>query len=430
MSSDPSTATAPPGTSSEVASDLTAAFALVSEMTRDLALAADTGRALERSLGTIARQLRAAAGSLWLFEEASGELVCRASIGEHSLEGHRLPLDRGVMARSFEAKTAERIADAARDADFNPLVSRLVGGESCSMLFAPMLLGEQPLGAIQLVNRTDGGCFGDDDLGPLQLLASSAALALSNARMAASLVEHREVWRDVELAAEIQRSLLPAPRQGPFPVQGRNIPARTVSGDFFDILSLDDGSIGFCLGDVSGKGVNAAILMAKSASLYRYLARTIREPSPLFQALNRELCDTSTRGMFVTMVAGIFEPERGIVRLANAGHEPPLVHDGGHVFEEIPAGAPPLGVVPDGFFPEVALDLAGGSLYVFSDGLTEATCAAGQPLGSEGVRRLVTQHAALPIAERVEAILAAVGALSPRDDLTLLSVCGAGKDCR
>jgi sigma-B regulation protein RsbU (phosphoserine phosphatase) len=298
------------------------------------------------------------------------------------------------------------------------------------MLFAPLLLGEQPLGAIQLVNRTDGSCFSDDDLGPLQLLASSVALAVSNARMAASLASHLEVRRDVELAAEIQRSLLPSQHSSPFPVRGRNIPARTVSGDFFDILPLDDGSIGFCLGDVSGKGVNAAILMAKTASLYRYLARTIREPSPVLQALNRELCDTSTRGMFVTMVAGIFEPERGTVRLANAGHEPPLVHDGGRSFEEIPAGAPPLGVVHDVFFSEVALDLAGGSLYVFSDGLTEATSAAGRPLGSEGVRRLVVRHAALPSAERVDAILEAVGALSPRDDLTLLTVCGAGTECR
>jgi sigma-B regulation protein RsbU (phosphoserine phosphatase) len=430
MSSEPSSASVSRERTPEVVSDLTRAFGLVSEMTRDLALAADTGKALERSLAIIAGQLRAAAGSLWLFDEAEGDLVCRASIGEHPLEGHRLPLDHGVVARSFGSKAAERIADAARDPDFNPLVSELVGDESCSMLFAPMLLGEQPLGAIQLVNRSDGGCFGDDDLGPLQLLASSAALALSNARMAASLVEHREVWRDVELAAEIQRSLLPPPRPGPFPIRGRNIPARSVSGDFFDILPLDDASIAFCLGDVSGKGINAAILMAKSASLYRYLARTIREPSPLLQALNRELCDTSTRGMFVTMVAGIFDPERGIVRLANAGHEPPLVHDGGLAFEEVPAGAPPLGIVPDGCFPEVALDLAGGSLYVFSDGLTEATCAAGQQLGSQGVRRLVAKHAALPIAERVDAILAEVGALSPRDDLTLLAVCGAGADCR
>ena len=247
---------------------------------------------------------------------------------------------------------------------------------------------------------------------------------------AAPLVEHRRVQHDVELAAEIQRSLLPAPTPGPFPVQGRNVPARIMSGDFFDILPLEDGTIGFCLGDVSGKGLDAAILMTKSASLYRYLARTIREPSPLLQALNRELCDTSTRGMFVTMVAGIFEPEHGIVRLANAGHEPPLVHDGGHAFDEIPAGAPPLGVVEGLFFPEVALDLAGGSLYVFSDGLTEATCAGGQQLGSDGVRRLVTQHAALSAATRVDTILEAVGALSPRDDLTLLAVCGAGANCR
>ena len=177
------------------------------------------------------------------------------------------------------------------------------------------------------------------------MLASSAALAIANARMAESLVEHERVRRELELAAEIQRTLLPAPRPEPFPVCGVNIPARTVSGDFFDILPLEGSRIAFCLGDVSGKGMNAALLMAKTASLYRCLAKTTESPGALLAALDREICETATRGMFVTMVAGIYDPARGEVTLANAGHEPALLHGLDGAFDPLPAEAPPLGIV-------------------------------------------------------------------------------------
>jgi sigma-B regulation protein RsbU (phosphoserine phosphatase) len=253
-------------------------------------------------------------------------------------------------------------------------------------------------------------------------MASSAALAISNARMAERLVEHQRVKRELELAAEIQRNLLPAARPAPFPVYGVNVPARTVSGDFYDFLPIDDARVAFCLGDVSGKGINAALLMAKTASLYRCLAKSVASPGELLARLNDEIVETATRGMFVTMAAGVYDASSGGVRIANAGHEPPLHHarDGG--FVSLPAEAPPLGIVAGADFPETGLALAGGSLYLCSDGLTEACGEGGEALGAEGLRRLVTRFAGEPLAERVEAIAADVGKLELRDDLTLLAV--------
>ncbi len=92
------------------------------------------------------------------------------------------------------------------------------------------------------------------------------------------------------------------------PICGINRPIREVSGDFYDYFELPDGTIAFALGDVSGKGMNAALLMAKTASLFRCLGKTIRDPARLLSILNREICETTSRGMFVTMVAGLYEP--------------------------------------------------------------------------------------------------------------------------
>jgi sigma-B regulation protein RsbU (phosphoserine phosphatase) len=149
-------------------------------------------------------------------------------------------------------------------------------------------------------------------------------------------------------------------------------------------------------------------------------------PGRLLGQLNEELCETSTRGMFVTMVAGTFDPKRGIVCLANAGHEPPLCRSAAGEFTAVPAEAPPLGIasgiVKDGIFPGAELRLGGGSLYVFSDGLTEACSHEGGLLGAEGVKELISASAHHPVAERVQEIVTRVGQLELRDDLTLLAV--------
>ena len=165
--------------------------------------------------------------------------------------------------------------------------------------------------------------------------------------------------------------------------------------------------------------------MAKTASLYRCLAREAAGPGPLLARLNDELCETATRGMFVTMLAGIYDSEQGTVQLANAGHEPALLHGHDGSFESFGATAPPIGILSDTHFPEEEVELAGGTLYVCSDGLTEAACADGEELGSAGFMRLVERFEAKPPAERVDAIAAEAERYDLRDDLTLLLVSDA-----
>ena len=409
------------------APEFSGAFALLAKMTEDFAESLDVGATLERALVSIVDNLGAEAGSIWLVDEDGLTLTCRASVGPDQITGTRLSVSEGILGRSVRQNLCQSVFDVTQDPSFNPGVDAKSGFATRSLLCAPVSFTERALGAIEIVNKsTPDGRFNEADARVLRALAAAAALGVANAQMAASAAEHQRVQRELELAAEIQRSLLPTPQPEPFPVFGVNLPARTVSGDFYDILPLADGRIAFCLGDVAGKGMNAALMMAKTASLYRCLTRSIEDPGPLLGRLNDEISETASRGMFVTMVAGVYEPASGVACIANAGHEPVLWRRPSGEFEAIPAEAPPLGIaeeiVPGGVFPETRVTLEGGALYVFSDGLTEACTGNGSPLGADGVKRLIDQLAGRPLAQRVDAIVSEVARFELRDDLTLLAV--------
>jgi sigma-B regulation protein RsbU (phosphoserine phosphatase) len=405
---------------------------LLALMGADFASSRNLAATLAKAVERITHYLDAEGGALFLLDETAGKLRCHACCGAVEIIGLVLDADQGIVGRSVQANAGCIVRDASQDPDFHRGVDTQTGFTTRSILCAPMSVRDERIGAIELVNKRGGdGLFDVNDLAILQGLSSSAALAIVNARQAEALVEQERVRHELELATEIQRSLLPQARPEPFPVHGVNVPARMVSGDFFDFFEREDGAICFALGDVSGKGMNAALMMAKTASLFRCLGKTETSPGRLLAVINREICETSTRGMFVTMVGGVFDPGTGRVRLANAGHEPPLCRDPDGRYRALPAEAPPLGILPlggpDGY-PETEVNLNGGTLYVFSDGVTEGRVGDDQTLGAEGLKGILDASAQMPVADRLHAVIARLrrsGRL-PRDDLTLLAVNDAG----
>ncbi len=230
--------------------------------------------------------------------------------------------------------------------------------------------------------------------------------------------------KDLELAREIQRSLLPTATPLTSAITGINIPAREVSGDFYDYFVLPDGRIYFNLADVSGKGMNAALLMAKTSGLFHCLGKALHDPGKLLAYINNEICETAIRGMFITLIAGLYDPRNGRIRLANAGHLPALYRSRNGQFHDYPAQAPPLGILPDTRFPENELTLDGGSLYLFSDGLTEAVQADRSRLELAGLMQLISRHTTLPPAARLAALVSDARQATPvlHDDITALLI--------
>jgi len=200
-----------------------------------------------------------------------------------------------------------------------------------------------------------------------------------------------EIQEDLELAREIQQGLLPKQTGNEFPVCAINLPAREVSGDFFDFFPLPGGRLYFNIADVSGKGMNAAILMAKTSSLFRCLGKAIHSPAKLLSMINTELVETSIRGRFVTMIAGVYDPKARQVVLVNAGHLP-VIHlkqDGQHAF--LQTDDSPLGITDGLEFTEITINLGQDQLMMYTDGVTECHNRGRTTLTDEALVKLFGQ---------------------------------------
>ena len=403
---------------------------LIAAMTREFTATRDPEVMAKTGLEKITNYVGAEASSLFLLDDSGEELVCSACFGPVDITGLRIPADAGIVGRCYQERDGQMVRDVTEDKDFGAMVDEQTGFTTKSILCAPLSLGDDCLGCIEIINKTtDDNLFETHDLTLLETLAGAAALAIHNFRLTQQVVKQERQRHELELAAQIQRQLLP-PSEGPdFPIHGINMPALSVSGDFYDILPLSDGRIWFNVSDVSGKGMNAALLMAKTSSLFRCLAKGTDNPGRLMDAINNELCETGTNGLFVTMAAGLFNPADGTVLLANAGHEPPLLLDGyGESFSSFEAEAPPLGIAPgingpEGY-PTQVIELHGGTLYIFTDGLTEATTFGGGMLGIDGARALIRDHAQENPERQVNSITGAVRlpGQSLRDDLTMVII--------
>jgi len=207
------------------------------------------------------------------------------------------------------------------------------------------------------------------------------------------------------------------------PLVGVNIPARELSGDFYDYFRLPDGRIYFTLADVAGKGTNAALLMVKTGTLFRSLGKRLSAPEQLLRNINDELCETATRGMFVTMIAGVYDPQPGELRMVNAGHPPALLLAADGRLRALAANAPPLGILPGHEYTATTTTLGQGALYLFSDGVIEGRLADGRCLGLQGLVGLLLKLHALPRAERLQTLVARLQhqqGQAATDDMTLL----------
>ncbi|MDX1514102.1 MAG: GAF domain-containing SpoIIE family protein phosphatase [Gammaproteobacteria bacterium] len=410
---------------------------LLANIGQDFASSLDISASLDKALARIADNLNAEAASLFLLENDDKDLVCRACFGPTDITGLRIGASDGIVGRSVQENCCQIVRDVRLDPDFAKSVDEESGFTTRSILCAPMSVKDRRVGAIELLNKRSGDrLFSHDDQSALQVLASSAALALINARLTTALIEQEKMRRELELAAEIQRNLLPRRRSVDFPVAGINVPARGVSGDFYDIFSLADGRVCFNVGDVSGKGINAALLMAKTSSLFRCLGKAVHDPGKLLFLINAEICETGTRGMFVTIVGGIYDPQTDTVRFANAGHEPPLYRTESGAYHAFPAEVPPLGiatdVVPESGFPVTELALKGGTFTVFTDGITEGRREDGGMLGVKGLKSLMEAYRSLAPIERITKIADSLdrpGAIL-HDDLTLLTIEKSAPDTR
>ena len=400
---------------------------IINKMNQEFAMSLDLDETLNTALKLIIKRLNAQAANIFLINNRTKKFECIASQNQNHLDEYQLDLKDGVMGKAVEQKKCIRVGDVRKDvreiAEFYFDLDNKTNFTTFSVLCAPLIAANDCIGVIHCLNKkTDDKLFKEDDRELLELLSTPAALAIRNAKMALEMVEQNKMQKEVQIVGEIQKSLLSSNKKEPFPLAGINIPAKVISGDFYNFNDLGDGKYGFGVADVSGKGIKSSLLMSKASSLYSCLSKTNFSPADLLIQLNNEICETISRGMFVTMLIGIYDKNNKELLLANAGHEPPIILNDKNEFSNFNESGPPLGIVKKTKYEEYKIKFENSSMYIFTDGITEIKNPEGEELGSVGFQKYITKYKDKPNNERLKLIIDNIMSYKyiQKDDLTVV----------
>ncbi len=307
-----------------------------------------------------------------------------------------LRISQTILREVETTKEALLSADTASDQRLQ-MSESIADFQIRSVMSAPLLSREgEVLGVIQLDTSDQRRPFEEADLEVLVTVAQEAAIAVENARMHLRLLQQTRLERDLALAREVQQGFLPKdrPRLPRYEFFDYYVPALAVGGDFFDYVALPEGKVAVALGDVSGKGVPAAMLMAKMCSDLRYFLASSPTPGEALSQMAAEFSRHGWDDRFVTMVLFVLDPQQHQVTLVNAGHMPPLLRRSNGEVEEVAdqiAGVP-VGVLPDFEYEQATISLAPGELLMaFTDGFSEARNAKDELFGLEQIALVLRQ---------------------------------------
>ncbi len=319
-----------------------------------------------------------------------------------------------VRTASVRARSPLQVAEISR-ADLESLIRR------------------QPALAFELVRTLSKRLDQSENQTILELREKNRQLQLAYDELKAAqaqLIEKEKLERELEVAREIQLGILPRslPELPGLEFGARMVPTSAVGGDFYDVIQLGTGRLGLVIGDVTGHGVPAALLMALTVTLIRVEAERAKSPAEVLLSVNRHLIESNDSGLFVTALYGSFDPSSLEFVYARAGHPLPLATDASGKAVPLPQGTgQPLGLFDELVLDEGQLSLdPGGSMLLYTDGVTEAVDGAGEFFGTERLSSALQSAATLrpkQICETLwQALVAYQGTVPQDDDVTLVAV--------
>jgi len=345
----------------------------------------------------------------------------------NELKIHSVAAGDGMIGDAYTQDSTTLI----RQGDARLAPARAFGANSAFV--ASLTYAGQRLGVLA-VARCGGEPFGQEHASTMRAIVEQSAFSLWDAILHQEAAEKKQIEKDLVTANEVQRILLPteSPDLPGFEIAGMNVPARHLSGDYFDFIPLDDFRCGIVIADVSGKGVPAALIMAMCRGALRQIAPDRESPAEALRRLNAQLYPDIKEDMFISMAYAIIDRRDTNVRLARAGHDAPVVFRAatGNVETVKPPGMA-VGIDSGVAFNKSTLDFslplaAGDCLVLYTDGVTEALNRAGDEFGVEAMKRAIQASApegAAAVVRRVaEEVRAFVGDYSQHDDITLIAI--------
>src|SRR5437660_5158180 len=351
---------------------------------------------------------------------------------ESYLRLHSVPLSEGTIGRVWQAGQSVCLNELSEAPELAKLRDTSFG--TASMMISALLYGKQNMGVLALANGPMGAPFSQGDFVVFKSIACQSAVAPYNAIIYSMANEKKRLDHDLEIARDIQRILLPseAPAIDGFQISGINVPARQVSGDYFDYIQVDQDRLGVAIADVSGKGVPASLIMAICRSVLR--AEAARNPSPadVLRKVNRQLYPDIKEDMFISMAYLILGHQQDGVTLARAGHDAPLWYKR-QSRTVMPVKSPGMveGIDSGSVFDRLTDDFAvplerNDCLVLYTDGVTETLNTEGDEFGldrmMESVRASANDGAQAIVKKIIRDVRDFTGSVPQNDDITVIAI--------
>lgn len=387
--------------------------------------ARETGATLRLNAGMARDLVDADRCSIWLIDSKANELWTMVAHGVPEL---RIPLGHGIVGAAIANNETILVNDAAADPRFLQLASSAGGYQTKSLLVIPLRSSDgKVIGALQALNKPGG--FTEEDVNLLGLAATYSASAIETQRLRQEAEAARLILRELEIAQDVQQRLFPehTPELAPLDIAAYCRPAKSVGGDYYDFVEMSDGGLFFTLGDVSGKGMGAAVLMASIQASIR--SQVFDRPASLpnlVGVFNKAVASFSRSERYSTLFCGFFDPTFRHLTYVNAGQVDPLLlrQDSGEL-QRLDIGGPPVGLLSFSMYSAGTLTLhPGDTILLFSDGISEATNENGDMWDDREVRQILKAKHTLAAQEILEAVVQGAdqfaGAAEQADDMTLM----------
>jgi serine phosphatase RsbU (regulator of sigma subunit) len=331
-----------------------------------------------------------------------------------------------VRDRVINEKASVLVRDAQMDEAFRERMS-IVEQKVRTLMAVPLQTEKRTIGLIYVDSPNMFRAFTKDDLSLLTVMANVAAIRIEHARLSEVEEMERRMARELDQAAEIQRSFLPsaAPQVTGADLAGYNAACRTVGGDYYDFFAYPNGRVAMVLGDVSGKGMPASLMMMGLQARVQVLADEPQNLAATINRLNKITCKNCPSNRFITFFICVLDPATGEVVYCSAGHNPPVIVRATGAAENLDGGGPPLGILSIANYSEYRAKLEPGDvLAIYSDGVTEATNAKEEEFGDERFAEVLAANRQKSAAEIVGAVTQALTEFAagspPADDITLM----------
>ena len=366
--------------------------------------------------------------------EGELELVCKAfkyrdgSVSQDDELNAAVEISQSITDQVLRDGVSVLTSDAQHDPRFQERHSVVLGGLR-SVMAVPLAVEKRVSGLIYVDNLAQVNRFTEKDLQLLSLIAGVAAIRIENMSLLELQEEQRRLANELQVASEIQLSLHPAspPTIAGYDMVGCSFPCYEVGGDYYDFIGKSDGSFVVALGDVSGKGTGAALLMSSVHAAVRAHTRTRLSASEVVSEINQYICDNSPANRYVTLFYSELDPATHQLTYINAGHNPPILVRASGEVTRLDIGGFPVGITPAAEYREGWIELAPGEvLVIYSDGATESQNEEGEEFDEERMIEVVCRNrhrSAAGIRDRIdEALGRFVGKAKAIDDLTLVIV--------